>query len=253
MQIDRIARLISEDIDENKGLESICRLIYRSILNEDQDLPQVLSGRFPALKQKLQDAGINPESLKYLASGDKGAAFSAGDVIVKITEDPKEAMASANLAGLDVPGVNKIHSVVKFADEVPYQRPGDEEPIPTQYYMIIQDVLNTNLSAQEKIAADAVGDFLIDTPKLAWPFDIVTAHRLVKNHHYKRTKELLSGPTIDRTILTLLQAVLGLYMKHRIKFYDVGSRNVGKNKNGNVVLFDLGVSDSPRVEIPVLR
>ena len=227
--------------------KSITESIQRLIL-EGADLVDVLSKHFPNLDKVLQKHNINSSNLEMIGRGDKGTAFTDGNVVVKVTEDKREAMASANLIGSDIPNVNNIHAVYKFSKDIPYQEEGDEEPIETPYYLIIQDMLDTNLDRNEAAAAEAVGNFLIDmNRRLPWPFNPSALVNHVKNHHYMKKREMLGGPSVDNAIESLLGAVSNLYAKKHVKLLDVSSDNVGKDASGNLTLFDFGVSESPKL------
>ena len=209
----------------------------------------VLQSHFPDLDKVLSKHDIDVSKLKMIGRGDKGTAFSDGNVVVKVTEDSREAMASANIIGADIPNVNHIYAVYKFGREIPYQEEGDEEPISTPYYLIIQDILDTKLNRNEKVAANSVGDFLVSmSSHLKWPFSPVSLIGPVKNFHYKKTHEILGGPGVDDAIFRLLRAVSNLYASRNVKFLDVSDDNVGK-KDGKLVLFDLGVSESPKIKL----
>lgn len=254
MDVIKIASLLTEDISTNRGFKPVSQIIYEHILEEDKDLIQVLAQRFPGFEKTLKRAGVDISSLSYVASGDKGGGFTDGQLFVKITEDSKEAMAAANIVGIDVDGFNKIYYVGKFSDEVAYQREGDEEPIDTQYYAIVQDLVEGVPSVQQKKAANAVGKFLNDYgARLPWPFDPDKAAKLVKNHYYVKKREIIGGPMIDDTIRDLLSSVNRLYSKYGVKYLDVKDDNIGVNTDGELVMFDLGVSESPRKRIDVIR
>jgi hypothetical protein len=98
-----------------------------------------------------------------------------------------------------------------------------------------------------------VGDFLSDMGRrLPWPFDPSKLVNNVKTNYYRRHHEILGGPGVDGAIRALLTAVVTLYAKHHVKFIDVSASNVGKNDAGELVIFDLGISDAPRVSIPTI-
>jgi lysozyme len=243
----QVGRRSRHHVNVMKSINNITESIERLLL-EGADLIDVLSKHFPNLMDVLVKHNVDTSNLSLVGRGDKGTAFTDGNVIIKVTEDRNEAMASANLIGANIPHVNKIYTVYKFSKEIPYQEEGDEEPIDTPYYLIIQDLLDTKLDRNEKAAAEAVGDFLISmNRRLPWPFNPSALVRHVKNHHYMRKHEILGGPGVDNAILVLLGAVSNLFARKHIRFLDVSSGNVGKDRDGNLTLFDLGVSESPKL------
>jgi len=231
---------------------NIGQIIKESLVLEGADLVDALTEHFPNLPKILAKLGIDVPNLQMVGRGDKGTAFYDGNKIVKITEDEREARASANIMGVDVPGVNKVYHVSRFAKEIPYQEEGDEEPIDTQYYLIIQDYLNTKISRAQSKASELVDEFLIDhLRKIPWPFDPRALLRPVHNYWFRKKHESAMSPEVDKYILELLQSISDLYARHHIKFFDVKG-NVGVDADGHLKLFDLGISDSPEVNIPVI-
>ncbi len=232
--------MITEDISKNNGL-----------ILEGADLVDVLTKEFPSLPHILQQQKVNINQLRMIARGDKGTAFTDGRVVVKITEDQNEAHASANIQGQTIPNVNKIHYVGKFMKAIPYQEETDEEPLDTEYYIIIQDLLQTRLTAQEQNVANILGQFLLEYHrKLSWPFDLNKILDVFYKYAYVKTHENLKSPTADLMVKQILSALLRLKDKG-ITVLDVKDDNVGKD-GGNYVLFDLGISESPHIQIPTI-
>jgi serine/threonine protein kinase len=235
-----LALLITENITRNNGL-----------ILEGADLVDVLTKEFPSLPQILQQQKVNISNLRMIARGDKGTAFTDGRVVVKITEDQNEAHASANIQGQTIPNVNKIHYVGKFMKAIPYQEETDEEPLETEYYIIIQDLLHTKLTAQEQNVANILGQFMLKYyMKLSWPFDLNKVLDIFYKYAYMKTHDNLKSPTADLMVKQILSALLRLKEKG-ITVLDIKDDNVGKNDNG-YVLFDLGISKSPHIHIPTI-
>jgi len=226
--------IIAETMDRSSG----------GLLYEDANLIHTLARKFRTLPAVLSQHGAHMDKLKMIGQADKGTAYSDGDLVVKVTEDAKEARASAHVAaGNGVDGVNQILYVGEFAEPIEYQEPTDDEPIETQYYLIIQDKLNTRLSPMEKDMAHVMGDFLATNyRRLKWPLD----HDRIKSILYwiqlQKTGRNYVSPKMDRMLDQLLDAVEQL-REHGVEFFDVGG-NVGKDELGNYVLFDLGVGKS---------
>ena len=211
------------------------------MLFEDDQLLNQLVAEFPSFPQILSKFGINPNDLQVLGkTGSHGVAFTDGKVVVKITDDKSEATASAKIAGRSVPGVNNIHYVGKFAKETPYHDPEiSKENV--QYYIIIQDLLSTKLSKQEAQMANMVGDFLVTNKR--WPLDINQAIKDIYQAAYMKTHQNFISPGNTTVLASLLKNVQSLY-SHGVKYMDVSSGNVGKNEKGELVVFDLGVSET---------
>lgn len=228
-------------------------IIEHCLMFEGTDLIDILSTHFKSLHKVLEKSGVNVGSLKMVGRGDKGTAFSDGKVIVKVTEDSREAMSSANMLGKKIKGVNNIHFVGKFPKEIPYQEEGDEEPIDTRYYIVIQDLLDTRLSSRESEIANLVGDFLSTYyNRIKWPFDVKKMINNVYHYGYQKYSKNFISPQHSAMIGDLLNAVISLN-SIGVKFFDVSSENVGKNIKGDYTIFDLGISDSPPLDVPIIQ
>jgi hypothetical protein len=209
---------------------------------EDIDLSIILQNH-PSIVQVIQKAGVDPKNLKVLGSGDRGTAFSdGGDIIVKITTDLKEAFASHNVIGKKIPGIANIHYAAVIR-----QHPED----PEQFYLVIQDrVPDLKLSQTEKYIAGAIGEYLVELKR--WPFDIKAARKTIYNELYMKTNQSFIGPVGDKMITQILAAVTNLY-NAGVMYFDVSSENVGKDKQGNYIVFDLGISNTQRADLPVIE
>lgn len=239
-----IAAVLTEDISWNNGL----------ILEGADLLPTVLQ-HFPALAGKLTTVGVNVNKLRYMTRGEKGSVFTDGKLIVKITEDWNEANASANIQKLEVPGVNRIHYVAKLAHEIPYQEETDEKPIDTLYYVIVQDPIpNLSLQGWEKDLANMLRNFLVEyNREINW--EMATAEEYLPifyEYRKNKTKTDIRTPGFSKLIKQIFQAVFNLYQRHGVKVLDVQSGNLGKDLSRNYVIFDLGVSESPRIPIDII-
>jgi hypothetical protein len=216
------------------------------ILFEDEALFGKLIEEFPTLEQILSKFGVDVTNIKVLSdTGSHGVAFTDGKLVVKLTDDPNEARSSAKIVGKTITGVNPIHYVGKLAHDIPYHDPTiTTEKV--QYYVIIQDMVDTRINKQEGLIANLVGDFLVLNKK--WPLDIDWIIREIYREAYRKTHQNLISPRNTEIMRSLLQNVQALY-SHGVKYMDVSRGNVGKDSEGNLVVFDLGVSETSPVEI----
>lgn len=229
--INQIAYTINEEVASH--------LDFQQVLQAHQSIPLL-----------LQKYGVDLDSLSPLGSGDRGTAFSDGNLVVKITDDLTEATAAHKIAGMKMPGIAKILFAGSLAKGTGVKRP---EGFPTDQplYLIIQEKADTTLSNMEERIADSIGDFLSVNGK--WPFDVKQMTRAIYNNIYQTKGQNLISPANTKMIEQVLSAVLGLYLKGGIKYFDVGAANIGKDQEGNFVIFDLGVSISKRTALPVVE
>jgi hypothetical protein len=230
-------------------MSSLRYLLKIGVLFEDRQLFDKLLQEFPTLHQILDKFGVNTNKVKLLSgSGSHGVAFTDGNLVIKITDDESEAHASSKIASQLISGVNQIHYVGKFARELPYHDPEvTNELVP--YYVIIQDMADTKVSPAEKYWADRVGDFLVMNK--AWPFDVSKAVSNIYHTDYRKTGKNPISPSNTTIINSLLTNVLELY-KQGVKYLDVSSNNIGHDKDGRLVIFDLGVSETKPMQIATI-
>jgi len=227
--------------------------------SKTDNLLEVLRQEFPGLGDYLKRFGVNIDKLYLLGAGTQGAAYSDGKVVVKFTEDDAEAKASMRLMERAVQGVNPIIHVGKFGKLV---KLGQFEGFDSQLYVIIQELQGTNLTHEERAIANIIGEFLIDY----YHREESPAHRrgigliaiMDKTPYTENNLDRLStqlakialkevagfGESKAALMIArdIIKAVLRLYYEAGIRFYDVQPDNLGKDRDGNYVLFDLGVS-----------
>lgn len=225
INVDRIADLVTED---------------NRILSEAIDLDKVLA-QHQTLAGLLKKFNINPENLRAIGEGDRGTAFSDGKLVVKITDDDTEASSSYTILGKSLPGVVPILFVGALANNV------TGEPL----YLIISELADTKLSPREKELADSIGDILVYQKQ--WPFDVDQVTNKVFVEIYKKTREVIRSPRDVAMVKQILKSVNNLYVTGGVKFFDVSDGNIGKDKDGNFVVFDLGISTSKRHSLPVVE
>lgn len=214
-------------------------MVKLGIILEDIELIQKLAAEFPTLRQTLQRFGLSVNDLKFIGSSDHGVAFGSGDKAVKITDDKSEAGAAASLVGKKLVGTNQIYYVGSFIKPIRYHDPEiTDEKVP--YYLIIQELVDTRLSADEIHAATLVSNWLDGNKK--WPFDVEMV--LAEILEEAEDGDEYVNKNVRRAIRSLLSSVNELYVQHGVKYLDVHPGNVGKNKEGKLVVFDLGVSET---------
>jgi len=217
---------------------------------EGPDLLPIMLKKFPKLREIISKYA-NPDTLRIIGQCSKGTAFSDGNIVVKITEDSGEALAAANTIKQRIPGYVNTYEVGKFSEEIPYQDIGDDEPITTQYYVIIQDKLNTKLSPREEEILDLLGHYLSDK-KVAYPLNVAAIINDIYVYGYQKDHKIYKSPISDNILLQILSIMNNLWKKRGIELGDVRSDNIGKDKDGNLTIFDPGLSRSPRVQIQMI-
>lgn len=237
--IQEIASLLSEDIRHNNGL----------LLEDEIKLLDHLLEQFPSFSSKLAEHGVSVKGLRPIGKGAQGFAYSDGKLVVKVTEDDREAYSSMVVMNSDIAGVNKVLYVGKFAKEIPWSDEfGDHD---REFYLIIQDLVETEgLTEKEKEIADLVSGFLavnIDQ-FLSWPEGEI-AILAVQDYASEKGKKI-SGR--DLNIVRQLLNIVRRLQRRGIRFYDVSSGNIGK-RDGKYVVFDLGISRSRKSDLDVIR
>jgi len=201
---------------------------------------------FGQLRRVFEDNNISYDRLDYLGSGGMGAAFvdPHTNVVVKITSDQSEAYASMSVMRRPVQGVNRVNYVGKL--KKPVEVWGKDK----QLYIIIQERLDTSLTKTEIKAIDVVDEFLTRLGILQMKNtyeEIGDIEKTAKIH----ARELSAGNIIiEHIVAELLEAILTLKIERGVTWEDMHPGNVGKDNDGNYVVFDLGVSLVHRKPIP---
>ena len=229
-------------------MHSLHFIFKMSAIFEDHNIFLQLLNDFPTLQPILKKYNVNTSKIRILSSaGSHGIAFTDGYYIVKLTDDKEEAKASHKIAGQKIPGVVFIYYAGKFARETQYHDPEITNE-KTQYYLIIQDLVDTKISQNEANISTLVGNWLITRAK--WPFNLEASIKDFYNYTYFQSHLNLISPTNTTIIRSLLRSVQNLY-NHGVKYMDVSGGNIGKDKNGELVVFDLGVSETHQPTIPI--
>ena len=260
--------------------------------DEDADLLPALRARFQTLPAYLNNFGISIDNLDYLGSGCQGTAYSDGVHVVKFTEDDQEARAASRvLSRGGVRGISKIMDVKPLGGTINWHssamRPEGRN---AQFYVIIQELLNTKLTPEESSIAEIIGDFLVeyyhreDSPKTKQGQGITAAMsqrppgeqsvlelapifaKAALQFAIEREKaahpdsasveallEFLRDPRALEIAKGIMEAVIRLYYEAGVRYFDVQPGNLGKDSDGNYVLFDLGISTVSGKEDPGAR
>lgn len=220
-----------------------CQFAARNPWSPAMDLYTYLVTRFPSIHKFLEGHGIG--RLSPVGSGAHGSAYTDGDKIVKFTDDSREAMASWNLIGKSVPGVNRIVDV-KSTSPIPVIFEEGDEPVHVPFYVIIQEKVDTDLSEVQAKVANAFGDWysgVRDNP----PLNFYEVRREIEPFAAKQGLSMRERGA-DAALYQIISSINNL-AKHDVDFRDVSAQNTGVNEEGKITLFDLGVSRSPRAEI----
>lgn len=221
----------------NEDIQKIARLMSEEV-GGVIDLQTMLQ-TYPSINQVLAKFKVDPQKLRDIGSGDRGTAYSDGKIVVKFTTDEPEAHASYNIAGKNIPGVTPIHASYTLADK------GLGEP----YFLVIQDLANTNLNQNEKAIANELGEFLT---VIDYPFNVDRTATLFFNWVFQKTKRNLIGPSATNMVKQILTAIMNLN-KAGVHYFDVSGENVGKDAQGNYIIFDLGISETENAPLPVVE
>ena len=230
MTLRALRRLLSEALllEENKPIEA------------DQALQ--LMKKFPKGMKKM---GVNPDSLRKIATGTRGTAFDAGNGrVFKVTNDEKEAHAASVLVGKDIKNIVRFFGVCRFGD--------------TPFYGVMQE----KLEPLPKEASEAFNQALVATGLPIWikraEGDWDNAKRLTKQYILeqvkKKFKDNLNSPQAQEYARgindkwNLLVTKFGLrdmfttLTKLGIDFHDYHAGNLMQRGDGTMVLIDLGMS-----------
>jgi len=219
-------------------------------------------------KDKLSKKGINVASLKQAGVGSMGVAYDAGDKILKITGDAREAKSSGMVVGKDIPNVIKIFDLWRFPN--------------TKFFGILQEKL-TPLSKEEETELTGIirelgpmnkeeataGGIAANLMGVGFPALILTAGDSVSGaqkllakilaarfHGKPDRQQLMVAVTAKFNKLIKDYKIQDLFTSLKnlgIQYYDFHGGNYGRRSDGTIVLFDLGRSKSSGVEPPELQ
>jgi serine/threonine protein kinase len=199
-----------------------------------EDIEKILE----TYKDRLKKEGINVTGT-VLGKGSQGMVFDAGNKVLKITKDKKEASSAAHIMGGQYENVYEVFKVFQFDA--------------TGYYGILQEKLERLQSSDAGVSLLAFGDTFKILNNLASGGG--SYHRatqaITKESEYYADRYNVPESELKKGLQRVLGLILGIKDLHDlgIKYGDITLGNVMKRKNGMFVLIDIGYSRSP--EIPI--
>lgn len=187
---------------------------------------------------------------KYLGSGAKGAVYMLGrDRVLKVTMDGNEISTAANLIGVRHPNLSFVYDAFIVAD--------GEKGVG----IIVRDSIDTTLNRFDKEAAkelDKIMDEVLAsaTKKIEGVERVQDIDPEVLAQEVELMIELLrsKGCRIDEAVLLDLADAFRALRYYGILGIDFDSKNIGviKKPKPRVVIFDYGMTQSPKVEVAVV-
>ncbi len=222
-------------------------LVREALLLEGDEIgPDAAKEALKKFPKGMHKLGIqNVDALKPLGTGTKGTAFDAGNKVLKVTPDAKEAQAAAVLVGKNVKNVVNFFGVYKLGD--------------TGMFCIMQEKLQP-ISPEE---SNAFNKALVATGLPLWikrangSWDKV--RELTKQHILasvkKKFPDNLNSPEAQQFVKQTNEHWSSLVKKYGLKelfetltklgidFHDYHAGNMMKREDGTLVLIDLGMSN----------
>ncbi len=194
-------------------------------------------------------AGVDGE-VENIGSGYHGTAYHFNGQVLKITDDEREAEASAAVLEsggklLNVVGVNKVGQidVDEFAivyEYIPGELTLSEERVATFFPRVARSYVNHVNARGEDIEKNGY--------YIAWP-QITNVSGFVEyfREYIRGTaySEVAGEPSLDRMITDVLRGLSNLY-EIGVEYSDVHEGNIRKNDYEKYVVIDLGESISKR-------
>lgn len=186
----------------------IKRLLREGLINENEVKTYESKNEF------YSDNNINPDNLSYLGTGDFGEAYSIGDGrVLKKTSSHKEFEIATELVGRNVSGLANIYSVgiVKLYN------------YPATYYIVLEELEEDS----------SIEDMWYEMSNILdeQGFDISTLH-------YIDSEEL----GLEEDMVSFISDIEDIYRVCRnngIVNPDIRPENLGRDKHGNIKLFDI--------------
>ena len=194
------------------------------------------------IKNWLAKYGINnPE---FVGEGGNGYAYRDGDKIIKITTDSGEAKVSARLINKPIhKNLSRIYDVKEHGLQIV-----NKFGLNRTLYLIVQDAVDTNIGSDLGEAADNVGGF-IDVYGVEPPYKPPFS----KKKEFKTFDEMFAeclryeGIEASSPIAGLMRQLFGIiqsvYESTGLNYVDVSRGNTGLGFDGNIKLFDYGLSE----------
>lgn len=227
--------------------------------SEEREVLWTLIEKFPTLKNILARHGVDLGQLHCIGgttkgTGCQGQAYSDGNIVVKVTEDKQEAQASAAVVNRGgVKGVARIHYVGKISTPIkwPHGLWADfpDGPGP-QYYIIIQELLDTNIGPIAKQVSTIIGNWMVENNNADKLFDALSRVPESQSEATCKAVTRIIFPEAPNEVINIateiLEAVARLYYDAGVRFIDIQPGNLGRTSDGEYHLFDLGISQTQR-------
>jgi hypothetical protein len=231
------------------SIKRLRSVIHEALIRENDESKPVnpeqakeVLKKFPKGAKKL---GIHDvDSLQTLGTGTQGTAFLAGDKVLKITKDAKEAHAASVLVGQHYKNIVNFYGVWSLGD--------------TGLYAVLQEKLLPLPSDEAK----AFDNALVQTGVPVWikraGGDWDKVKQLTKDHVSSVVKEkfkTFDSPEAKEFVKKANESWNSLTRKYGIKdmfdtlnkagihFADYHAGNMMKREDGTLVLIDLGLSN----------
>ena len=192
------------------------------------------------LLPKLKKWGNLSGEPKFIGGGTQGYAFRFGDKVLKITRDEYEASTCSYLMSLGNkhPNIYNIYKVGKFTFK--------KATMKIKVYFIVQEFLNDPNYEIRTVLETYDWDLNVGFS----PDDFSTEEEL-EEHVHERVMEKFGNPKISKYAVQAFSAAKYLWdigvrsSQSGDLWNDWHSMNVGM-RGDDLVLFDVGYSDSPR-------
>jgi serine/threonine protein kinase len=195
-------------------------------------------------------AGFDPSQLTLLGQGANGYAWQINDrLVLKLTRDLTEALASTKVRGRRLSNVNRVYKVAQISNEV---TKGLKDFYDVTIYAIVQAYLPGDLDDYEYGVVEVMDDLLyaygeselggfLNTPN--WEDRKVRRDFLsfVDRFHGDSVRQLFKQKRAQDILMQLIKGLTSL-RRAGVSYNDIKGDNVRKNAAGQFVIFDLGVS-----------
>jgi serine/threonine protein kinase len=187
-------------------------------------------------------AGISGP-FKHLGTGTMGAAYLAGDKVLKITRDISEAKAAATIMGVEHPNIYKVYAVGRISSNA---------------WAIIMEYL-PNSTPEMQFAAKDMYQTVRSGSGLTNKYFNWEGHGSLDPDEQKQISASISWapPNLDKEAIKEhfheIASALTFLFKSGVRFTDIKPSNV-LSKNGAAAVIDLGRSYVKKdVEIPEIK
>lgn len=163
-----------------------------------------------------EENNINPDKLKYIGAGDFGKAYSTGDGrVLKITSSPGEYSVACDLLFKHYEGIVEYYAA--------------EQMDRRTYYILMEEAEHDSLIEDSYYTLMEIADELGDTMLYPEDLDIERYEQETGNKINDHVK----------TFAKELAVILNSERMAGIQVGDVRADNLGRNKNGKLVAFDM--------------